>query len=136
MAARRWPVERRFVHRVPWLVVGLLGALLSADLVGGPDGEGAATEVAFRQERLFRQVDLGTDPGRVVPEHCAGLGERGEPVAHRVTLAVIALTVRFPLGRGRWLEHAATNAAPARTDRPAGHRPRSRHGGRPGRTLR
>jgi magnesium transporter len=28
------PVERRFVHRVPWLLVGLGGALLAADLVG------------------------------------------------------------------------------------------------------
>jgi magnesium transporter len=28
------PVERRFRHRVPWLLVGLGGALLAADLVG------------------------------------------------------------------------------------------------------
>jgi magnesium transporter len=28
------PVERRFLHRVPWLLVGLGGALLAADLVG------------------------------------------------------------------------------------------------------
>ncbi|TAK52129.1 MAG: magnesium transporter [Gammaproteobacteria bacterium] len=28
------PVERRFRHRVPWLLVGLFGALLSADIVG------------------------------------------------------------------------------------------------------
>jgi magnesium transporter len=28
------PVERRFRHRVPWLLVGLAGALLAADLVG------------------------------------------------------------------------------------------------------
>ena len=27
-------VERRFLHRLPWLVVGLAGALLAADLVG------------------------------------------------------------------------------------------------------
>ena len=27
-------VERRFMHRVPWLLVGLAGALLAADLVG------------------------------------------------------------------------------------------------------
>jgi len=36
-AARRAsqePVERRFVHRLPWLMVGLAGALLAADLVG------------------------------------------------------------------------------------------------------
>ncbi len=28
------PVARRFRHRVPWLMVGLVGALLSADIVG------------------------------------------------------------------------------------------------------
>jgi magnesium transporter len=28
------PVERAFQHRVPWLLVGLVGALLAADLVG------------------------------------------------------------------------------------------------------
>jgi magnesium transporter len=28
------PVERRFRHRLPWLLVGLLGALLAADFVG------------------------------------------------------------------------------------------------------
>lgn len=28
------PVERRFLHRVPWLLVGLGGALLAADFVG------------------------------------------------------------------------------------------------------
>jgi magnesium transporter len=28
------PVERRFRHRVPWLLVGLAGALLAADFVG------------------------------------------------------------------------------------------------------
>ncbi len=28
------PVERRFRHRIPWLLVGLAGALLAADLVG------------------------------------------------------------------------------------------------------
>jgi magnesium transporter len=36
-AARRSteePVRRRFSHRVPWLLVGLAGALLSADIVG------------------------------------------------------------------------------------------------------
>jgi magnesium transporter len=27
-------VERRFLHRVPWLLVGLAGALLAADLIG------------------------------------------------------------------------------------------------------
>jgi magnesium transporter len=32
--ASQEPVERRFLHRLPWLVVGLGGALLAADLVG------------------------------------------------------------------------------------------------------
>jgi magnesium transporter len=28
------PVERRFRHRLPWLLLGLAGALLAADFVG------------------------------------------------------------------------------------------------------
>lgn len=28
------PIERRFWHRIPWLLVGLVGALLAADFVG------------------------------------------------------------------------------------------------------
>jgi magnesium transporter len=33
------PVERRFRHRVPWLLVGLGGALLAADFVGWFEGK-------------------------------------------------------------------------------------------------
>lgn len=33
-ASSEEPVERRFLHRVPWLLVGLVGALLAADFVG------------------------------------------------------------------------------------------------------
>jgi magnesium transporter len=32
------PVPRRFVHRLPWLLVGLAGALLSAEIVAGFEG--------------------------------------------------------------------------------------------------
>jgi len=33
------PVQRRFWHRLPWLLLGLGGALLAADLVGGFEGQ-------------------------------------------------------------------------------------------------
>lgn len=33
------PVERRFRHRVPWLLIGLAGALLAADFVGWFEGQ-------------------------------------------------------------------------------------------------
>jgi magnesium transporter len=33
-AASQETVERRFVHRLPWLLLGLLGALVAADIVG------------------------------------------------------------------------------------------------------
>jgi len=33
------PVDRRFRHRVPWLLVGLAGALLAADFVGWFEGQ-------------------------------------------------------------------------------------------------
>jgi magnesium transporter len=32
-AASEEPVERRFLHRLPWLVLGLAGVFLAADLV-------------------------------------------------------------------------------------------------------
>jgi magnesium transporter len=33
------PVQRRFQHRIPWLLVGLVGALLAADIVGWFDAQ-------------------------------------------------------------------------------------------------
>jgi magnesium transporter len=33
-SASQEPVARRFLHRIPWLFVGLIGALLFADIVG------------------------------------------------------------------------------------------------------
>ena len=33
-AASTEPVERRFIHRLPWLLLGLIGAMGSADIVG------------------------------------------------------------------------------------------------------
>jgi magnesium transporter len=32
------PVGRRFIHRIPWLVLGLLASVLAADLVGAFEG--------------------------------------------------------------------------------------------------
>jgi magnesium transporter len=37
-SASEEPIMRRFWHKVPWLVVGLLGALISADIVGAFEG--------------------------------------------------------------------------------------------------
>lgn len=38
-AATAEPVRRRLVHRVPWLLLGLVGALLAADIVGAFERE-------------------------------------------------------------------------------------------------
>lgn len=38
-ATSQEPVERRFRHRVPWLLVGLGGALVAADVVGWFEGQ-------------------------------------------------------------------------------------------------
>lgn len=38
-AASEEPVERRFLHRLPWLVLGLAGALVAADLVAWFESE-------------------------------------------------------------------------------------------------
>ena len=58
--ASRKPKGRRFRHRLPWLLVGLVGALLSADLVG-----------AFEE-----QLKGGSGAGLLYPGHRL-LGRRG-----------------------------------------------------------
>ena len=87
-AARRAsqePVERRFVHRLPWLVVGLAGALLAADLVGW-----------FQHELETRVLLAFFIPGIVYLADAVG--------TQTETVIVRGLSVGVPMSRMLWRE--------------------------------
>ena len=67
-AASQEPVERRFVHRVPWLLLGLAGAMAAADLVGWFERDLAAKVVlAFFIPGIVYLADaVGTQTETVV----------------------------------------------------------------------
>jgi magnesium transporter len=107
-SASEEPVLKRFWHRVPWLLVGLLGALLAADIVGAfeqqlqanvmlaffiPGIVYLADAVGTQTEALvIRGLSVGVPIGRVVRrEILTGL------------FVGLALALAFlPLGWWRW----------------------------------
>lgn len=110
-AASEEPVARRFWHRVPWLLLGLFGALLAADIVGAfeeqlqanvmlaffiPGIVYLADAVGTQTEALvIRGLSVGVPIGRVVQrEIWTGL----------FVGAALAL-VFFPIGWWRWNEY-------------------------------
>lgn len=109
-SASEEPVSKRFWHRVPWLMVGLAGALLAADVVGAfekqlqanvmlaffiPGIVYLADAVGTQTEALvIRGLSVGVAIGHVVRrEILTGL---------LVGLALAA--VFFPIGLWRWGE--------------------------------
>jgi magnesium transporter len=101
------PLARRLAHRLPWLLVGLAGALLSADLVGAfedllrrdvilafflPGIVYLADAVGTQTETLvIRGLSVGVPIGHVVRREAAtGLG---------IGVALSALLLAFALGR-------------------------------------
>jgi magnesium transporter len=62
------PVRRRFVHRLPWLVLGLAGALFAADLVGryGQALERAVTLAFFIPGIVYIADAVGTQTETIV----------------------------------------------------------------------
>jgi magnesium transporter len=63
--ASREPKGRRFRHRLPWLLVGLVGALLSADLVGAFEEQlKGAVALAFFIPGIVYYGRRGRDPDR------------------------------------------------------------------------
>lgn len=106
------PVSRRFWHRVPWLLLGLCGALLAADIVGAfeeqlqanvmlaffiPGIVYLADAVGTQTEALvIRGLSVGVSIGRVV---------RREVLTGLLVGAALAL-VFFPIGWWRWSEYA------------------------------
>ena len=101
-------IPKRFWHRVPWLLVGLLGALLAADIVGIfeqhlranvmlaffiPGIVYLADAVGTRTEALvIRGLSVGVPIGRVV---------RSEILTGLFVGLALALAF-FPLGWWRW----------------------------------
>ena len=107
-SASEEPVLKRFWHRVPWLLLGLLGALLAADLVGAfeeqlqanvmlaffiPGIVYLADAVGTQTEALvIRGLSVGVPIGRVV---------RREILTGFLVGLALALAF-FPLGWWRW----------------------------------
>lgn len=85
--ASQEPVDRRFVHRLPWLVVGLGGALLAADLVGW-----------FEDELKTKVLLAFFIPGIVYLADAVG--------TQTETIVVRGLSVGVPMRRMIWRELA------------------------------
>lgn len=104
------PVERRFWHRIPWLFVGLGGALLAADLVGWFEDQLQHTVMlAFFIPGIVYLADaVGTQTETVVVRGLSvGVAMRRMAVRELVTGLVIGLAlgmVAGPLVWWRWGE--------------------------------
>jgi magnesium transporter len=102
------PVLKRFWHRVPWLLLGLAGALLAADIIGIfelqlqanvmiaffiPGIVYLADAVGTQTEALvIRGLSVGVPIGRVVRQE----------VVTGLIVGVALATAFFPLGWWRW----------------------------------
>jgi magnesium transporter len=67
-ASSEEPVPRRFLHRVPWLLVGLAGALVAADLVASFEArlQGAVTLLYFIPGIVYIADAVGTQTETIV----------------------------------------------------------------------
>jgi magnesium transporter len=112
-AARHASVEsvgRRFRHRLPWLLVGLVGALLSADLVGSFEGQLEANVIlAFFIPGVVYMADaVGTQTETLVVRGLSvGVGIGQVAVRELLTGLLVGITVAaafVPVGLWRWGE--------------------------------
>ncbi len=102
------PVRRRFGHRLPWLLVGLAGALASADLVGAWQArlEDMVTIAFFIPAIVYLADAVGTQTETVVVRGLS-IGVRLRQMLARETLAGLAIGVALacvagPLLLWRW----------------------------------
>ena len=106
--ASQEPVGRRFLHRIPWLFVGLVGALLSADIVGAFEEQLKETLVlAFFVPGIVYLADaVGTQTETVVIRGLSvgvGLRQMVRPELLSGLLMGLALSsVFFPVALLRW----------------------------------
>src|SRR5919109_2805472 len=107
-SASEEPVVKRFWHRVPWLLVGLLGALLAADIVGAFEQQlQANVMLAFFIPGIVYLADaVGTQTeALVIPGLSVGVSI-GRVVRREVytglLVGVALAAVFFPIGLWRW----------------------------------
>jgi magnesium transporter len=110
-AARHASVEsvgRRFRHRLPWLLLGLVGATLSADLVGSFKGQLDRNVIlAFFIPGVVYMADaVGTQTETLVVRGLSiGVGIRQVAVRELLTGLLVGMTVAaafVPVGLWRW----------------------------------
>jgi magnesium transporter len=106
--ASQEPAGRRFRHRIPWLLVGLVGALISADLVGAfaEQLEEAVVLAFFIPGIVYLADAVGTQTETVVIRGLSvgvGLRQMVRPELLSGLLMGLALSLAFfPVALLRW----------------------------------
>jgi magnesium transporter len=102
------PVHRRFEHRLPWLLVGLGGALLSADVVGWFEAQlqGMVMLAFFIPAVVYLADAVGTQTETVVVRGLSvGVGIRqmlGRETAAGLAIGLAIALAAAPLVLWRW----------------------------------
>jgi magnesium transporter len=109
-SASEEPILRRFWHKVPWLAVGLFGALVSADIVGAFEGRLQENVLlAFFMPGIVYLADaVGTQTETVVVRGLSvGVGVKRFALRELVTGVLVGTAVAaavFPIVLWRWGE--------------------------------
>jgi magnesium transporter len=102
------PVRRRFWHRVPWLLVGLVGALVSADIVGSFESQlqNMVTLAFFIPAVVYLADAVGTQTETIVVRGLsvgAGFGRMlARETAAGVVIGLAIALIAGPLVLWRW----------------------------------
>jgi magnesium transporter len=102
------PVSRRFWHKLPWLVLGLVGALISADIVGAFEGQlQENVMLAFFLPGIVYLADaVGTQTETVVVRGLSvGVSIRRfalKEIATGVLVGAVLAAAFLPIGILRW----------------------------------
>jgi magnesium transporter len=110
VGASEEPVPRRFWHRIPWLVVGLAGALLAADIVGAFEAQlQARVALAFFLPGIVYLADaVGTQTETIVVRGLSvGVTVRRmlrREVASGLAIGLALAAISFPFLLWRWDE--------------------------------
>ena len=102
------PVVKRFWHRVPWLLVGLVGALLAADIVGAYEQQLQANVmlaffipgIVYLADAVGTQTEALVIRGLSVGVSIGGVVRR--EVYTGLLVGVTLAAVFFPIGLWRW----------------------------------
>jgi len=115
--ASREPIARRFWHRLPWLLVGLVGAFAAADIVGAFEGqlEGKVILAFFIPGIVYLAGAVGTQTVTLVVRGLS-IGITVREVVRREmltgVLVSLALALAFaPVALWRWGESDVAIAA-------------------------